>query len=567
MNTVLQDFYTSHDGLVLRAFVATNKGLYVQPSGAQNNNFNPVNTDWYKEAASSGGSVVIGNPLYDAASSTYVIPIARALPNGDGVIGLELLANPIISMAQQVKVGQSGHLAVLTNDRVVIWNQGMHTGSVLKDAAWKPLFSGQTGQFDVRTNGSSEHIEYETNKLTGWKEAAVILPREYTAAAAPIRSITILVIVITLIVGLILMFFVVRSITEPLSELMRAAEDIGKGDLTQRIPVGGRDELGRLAETFNEMSKSLREIIHEVSETAGQVSASAEELSASAEENSRATEQVTLTVQETAAGMERQAQIVEDARGQVTRMVGEMQRVRDASEQVAHAAQDASLVASRGRADLESVIAQMRAIEDRVHQLADVIQGLGDRSREIGEIVEVITGIADQTNLLALNAAIEAARAGEMGRGFAVVADEVRKLAEESTASAKQIVMRIEAIQAETENAAHSMAESVEAVGQGVQRASRANASFQQILQAVGDVAAQIQAVSATVGQMAEHTERFQDGMDGVANVTETTSAGMQTVAASAEEQLASMEEITASAGALSEMAEQLQKRIGHFRV
>ncbi|WP_157066958.1 methyl-accepting chemotaxis protein, partial [Alicyclobacillus shizuokensis] len=524
LNTELQNFYTSHDGLVLRAYVGTDKGVFVQPAGAQNNRFDPTKSSWYKQARNADGSIVIGSPQYDKASSTYVIPIARALPNGDGVIGLDLLASPIVSMAEDVKIGRTGHLAVITNDHVVISEKGMRTGTVLKDTAWKPMFSGTTGAFDVGGNGQeAQHIEFMTNALTGWKVASVILPSEYSAATAPIRNATIYDIAITLVIGLILMFFVVRSITEPLAELVTAAQEIGAGNLTRRIRVGRRDDLGRLAETFNAMAQSLQSIIRDVSQTAQQVSASAEELTASAEENSRATEQVTLTVQETAAGMEKQAQIVEHGRQQVAEMAGEMEQVRDASEQVASAAQDASLVAARGQTDLDDVIAQMRAIQERVNRLAEQIQGLGERSREIGSIIEVITNITDQTNLLALNAAIEAARAGELGRGFGVVADEVRKLAEQSAESAQQIVARVEAMRKDTDQAVRSMAESVEAVGQGVDRAGRASASFQQILQATSDVAAQIEAVSAAVAQMAEHTEQFRIGMDGVATVTETT--------------------------------------------
>jgi methyl-accepting chemotaxis protein len=565
----LQNFYTSHDDLILRAFVATDKGAYVQRpvSSSQGAEFDPTKTDWYQEAKNAGGSLVIGEPHFDSTSNNYVITVSRALPNGDGVIGLDLLAEPVMKMAQSVKIGQSGYLAVFTDGRMVVSDKGHKIGSAVTDAGLQPLFQSKSGQFTYVANGVQQHIGFTTNSMTGWKIAAVILPQEYTDAVAPIRNATILDIAIALVLGVVLMWFVVRSITKPLNWLIAAARQIGAGDLTERILVNRRDELGQLAQSFNQMAESLQSIIADVSQTAQQVSASAEQLTASAEENSRATEQVTLTVQETATGMERQAQIVEQNRQTVERMTAGMQEIAAASQQVATAAQDASTVASHGNHAIDSVVEQMRSIQRQVDQLAEVIQGLGERSREIGDIVEVITNISDQTNLLALNAAIEAARAGEMGRGFAVVADEVRKLAEQAAESAKQITDLIHSIQGETKRAVDSMAESMQVVGQGMQTVSRAGESFEQIRAAVDSVAQQIEEVSQALARMSEGAKQFREGMDGVAAVTESTSAGMQTVAASAQEQLASMEEITASAGALSEMAEQLQDRIARFKV
>ncbi len=138
----------------------------------------------------------------------------------------------------------------------------------------------------------------------------------------------------------------------------------------------------------------------------------------------------------------------------------------------------------------------MENIAQRVMQSSETVQGLGQRSDQIGAIVGTIEDIADQTNLLALNAAIEAARAGEMGRGFAVVADEVRALAERTTRATKEIASMIKTIQSETQSAVGSMYEGVEQVKRGTEGTTRSGKALEDILNMINELAMQISQVA-----------------------------------------------------------------------
>ena len=209
----------------------------------------------------------------------------------------------------------------------------------------------------------------------------------------------------------------------------------------------------------------------------------------------------------------------------------------------------------------------MAHIEDSVTNSAQVVTKLGERSKEIGQIVDTISGIAAQTNLLALNAAIEAARAGEQGRGFAVVADEVRKLAEQSQDAAKQISELISEIQGETDKAVRAMAEGTEEVKIGATVVNTAGATFEEIAQVVTDVAEQVREISAVMQELAGSSQQIVLSVREINKLCQDSSGEAQSVSAATEEQTASMEEIASASQSLSRLAQDLQTEISKFRI
>ncbi|KXG10660.1 Methyl-accepting chemotaxis protein McpA [Anoxybacillus sp. P3H1B] len=373
---------------------------------------------------------------------------------------------------------------------------------------------------------------------------------------------------IAVLVSVGVAFSISQMISRPVTALSQAAKRIASGDLAgDKILVKNKDEIGELAASFNEMAGNLREVIQQVASNAEQVAASSEQLTASAEQTSKATEQITATMQEVALGAEKQVQGVEETLETVQEMSNGIHHVAQRAQNVAEIAGDASQRALEGSDTVRTAVEQMNSINETVTSLANVIKGLGERSTQIGQIIEVITGIAEQTNLLALNAAIEAARAGEQGRGFAVVADEVRKLAEQSAQSAQQISALIAGIQQETNAAVQSMEKATAETGNGIDVIRAAGLSFKQIKDAVQEVAGNIQEVSASVQQMSAGAEQIVQSIQQMNKLAETSASGTQEVSAAAEEQLASMQEISASATALSTMAEDLQEMIRKFRI
>lgn len=379
-----------------------------------------------------------------------------------------------------------------------------------------------------------------------------------------VSMISVMAVILAICIG----YVVSRLIARPVVQLASSAEKIASGDLTEDdLHVTNRDEIGELAHSFTVMKNNLRGLIQQVRINAEQVAASAEELTASAEQTSKATEQIAATVQAVASGSEQQASSVGQSAQIVQEMAQGIQQIAANAQKVSASSVQAAQVAEEGNRAIQTASDQMGSIHDKVNDLAAVIKELGQRSMEIGHIVQVITDIASQTNLLALNAAIEAARAGEHGRGFAVVADEVRKLAEQSAASANQINDVISMIRGQMEKAVASMDQVKDEVSEGMDVVTQAGTSFAHIQRSVDDVAVQIQEVSASAQQMSASVEEIVQSITLIREVANETAAGTQNVSAAVEEQLASMEEISSSALALSQMSEDLQKLISRFRV
>lgn len=374
---------------------------------------------------------------------------------------------------------------------------------------------------------------------------------------------------VTLVIAIIIIIIMNRTIARPLVLVSRQLKEIaeGEGDLTRELTVRSRDEVGDLANSFNRMLQNLRSLIHQVGLNAEQVAASAEELTASSEQTSKATEQIASTIHEMAEGSKQQVHSVENSSRIARESLIGIQQIAANTQSVTSIAVQTSEMAVDGNRLLHAAESQMTTINQTFTGLSKVIRSLGERSQEIGQISEVITGIAGQTNLLALNAAIEAARAGEHGRGFAVVADEVRKLAEQCSLSAQQISELIATIQRETGAAVESMEKGTQEVADGIQGVNAAGQSFKQIQQSIEEVTTQIQEVSAAAQQMFAGTEQIVHAISVIEEVAKEAASGTENVSAAAEEQMASMEEISSSAATLSNMAEELQLLIGRFKV
>ncbi|GCD82852.1 hypothetical protein PTHTG4_19150 [Parageobacillus thermoglucosidasius] len=419
------------------------------------------------------------------------------------------------------------------------------------------------------SNKFANDILLESKKLSSLEEK--LLKKQISRNSylfIQLISILILVCIFVSFLFLFIGWMVSRMIVKPVVVVSNAAQKIASGDLMlSTIQVNNKDEIGELAQSFNNMTRSLRQLIQEVSGNAEQVALFSQELTATAEQTRTATEQIVATMQEVSAGAYKQIENIEYTSQIIQEMSLTVQQIAAHAQVVSSKAIEASEKSAEGRKAIEMLVQQMTLINQTVSGLSNVVKELGMHSREINQIIKVITELSEQTHLLALNATIEAARAGEHGRGFAVVADAVRNLAEQSAQSAQQVSLLISKIQQETSRVVISMDDVTKEVGSGLQLVNFADESFAHIHNTVSEATIQMQNVSSAVTHVVSGTEQIVQSMKQVKTITESAHFGVQGVSAATEEQLASMQEVSAAAHTLSQMAEKLQMLIRNFKV
>ena len=420
-------------------------------------------------------------------------------------------------------------------------------------------------------NDQSDVYKRMTELLEEDKADSVRLARAEMAYSedvfSEVKTTTLIALVIVVILSVITLVLLLRSIKRSVDTILDGARHIAGGDLRSKIELDGDDEFAHIAHQFNTMVESMQKMIRKIKTTATDVAGSSEELTANANQSAQVTQSVAQSITEVAEAAEKQVDIVHKSHETVEEFQKGLEEAITNQRHAREQTQATAEKAAEGNAFVQSTVEQMNSIAQTVQQTSEIVSKLGERSKESGNIVEIISNISGQTNLLALNAAIAAARAGEHGRGFAVVAEEVRKLAEESQNASQQISELIRSIQDETDQAVASMEEGRREAEKGKENVTATGESFSEILQMVEDVKKASLVVSDHVLHLRENMGTIINGMTEVDASAKGIGSESQNVSAATEEQAAGMEEIASSSRSLAHMANDLQTETDQFKV
>ena len=538
----------------------------------------PRQRPWYLAVKNSNLEYYVTSPYVDLNTQETLVSIVAPIRNGNTYVGTvceDIGLNILADRASELKYRGVGVATLMDAEGVIIATaDGELNGvenfkdAVDNDAHFQEMLSNDNGNFVMSKGGKNLVMAYAKMKSTGWILAMAI---PYDEVFGVLTSIKIIFGVLTLVSLIVITLFCTKfasTITTPILALEEHARELSKGNLRMNdVPVVGMDEIASLTQAFNTMSGNLRKLINKMLTTSEQLAASSEELTASSTQSANTAVQVAETVAEVGGDITKQMQDIEAAKNSIGLVSDDIQVVADKATNVAVTSESTAKAAQTGEALMKEAISKMNSIEKSVSASAEVVERLGESSKQIGQIVEAISEIADQTNLLALNAAIEAARAGEHGRGFAVVSEEVRKLATASQESAEQIRARIEAIQASTEEAVESMKSGTKDVAAGTSAIREVGVQFQEIMRMVDGIKDEITGINQSVKTVSTGAAKIVAATDSIDKASQATDKRTQAISSATETQSASNQEIAAAAQALSNLAADMQSAIGQFKV
>ncbi|MBN2898832.1 MAG: methyl-accepting chemotaxis protein [Clostridia bacterium] len=573
------ELYVENYPNAFQAYVGTNDGeIRIFPKHVFESSYDPRQRAWYQLAKTkeeAGWTSMYQDAVTGNWSISGTAPIFDYNKKFIGALATSLDLAAISQDIGERRIGNSGYVFIVDTTGLVIAHPNPENVGIFMPipAIQEEIAKGQeSGYLDYSMadeNGKNvdKFAVYKFIPEMGWYVMTSINHDEISGLTSALLKQAGLIGLITLVIaGLIAMAFS-GSITKPIEKLVNSMKQVESGDMTVQSDIHSKDELGVLALSFNHMVANVRGLISSAAEVSLEVSDASQNLAGSAEEVNASSEEVTETVEEIAKGASEQANDSQNAVILANQLDGKFAQLGKRSSEISESTSAAQSTNEKGLGVLSDLKQKTDENNNSSHKIADAIQELEQKSRDIGSILESITSIAEQTNLLALNASIEAARAGEHGRGFAVVADEIRKLAEESGKSAERIGSIVRMIQKQTGETVLIMDEFKANSTSQYEAVEEMDRSFTEISSSVSAVSYQMAEVDAYINEMIQDKDAIIEAISNISAVSEETAAASEEVSASMEQQNAAIETVASAAEHLNALSIKLSENIKKFKI
>lgn len=549
-------------------FMGTEQGGYIQyADGEMSYGYDPRERPWYTLAKESPGEVVKTGAYYWEAADSVNVSLAKTITSPAGaVIGVQAIdigLDNLTDMVEDIVIGEEGYIILAEGDGTILSNPRKPETN-FSNISELGISGVENGTFEFSNDGDEYlGMNYGSDK-TGWQFISIVPMGELNQKVNAFSMIVIVLGIISIAVALITITIVSSRVIDPIKGITEFIGQVEEGDFTETIEVKGNDEVSRLSSSLNHMIENVRELLASSKDVSEDVSDSSSTLAFMANQIDQTADEMVEAISEVSSELSNQGRDTEEIISTIEDFTA---RIEEVSEHISNKAKEVSDMTDKGLDVVDKLDKTTQETKKSSNSLAETTAILSEKSKSIGEIIEMIDGVTEQTGLLALNASIEAARAGEAGRGFAVVATEISKLAEESRNSTREIEGIVLEIQNEIDNSVESIGRSNTLVESSVEIVDETKSIFKDMVKITSEMQEEASVIDTVVEGMSAEKEEIADRLNTSAQAAEQTAALSEELTASTEEQSASIHTMVQSINKLEDLSKKLMSNINKFEV